>query len=178
MSLFVVPPCSFVAYEREEYWSFILHYQIVVFLFLTLILDLLRLAVVNLTLIDLPGLTKVAVGMFYFQCWLCVELHDAILFVSHQLRRLFFSEGQPESIVEDIENMVRSYVEKVMNHYEIINMHKHLHSGSFEVTDLLPNAQKYWCPMIWLKYVLINKIVGLSHFQLALSKTILFCVSV
>ncbi|CAL9195547.1 unnamed protein product [Musa hybrid cultivar] len=38
--------------------------------------------VVNLTLIDLPGLTKVAV------------------------------EGQPESIVTDIEDMVRSYVEK------------------------------------------------------------------
>ncbi|KAL3737847.1 hypothetical protein ACJRO7_019385 [Eucalyptus globulus] len=38
--------------------------------------------VVNLTLIDLPGLTKVAV------------------------------EGQPESIVHDIETMVRSYVEK------------------------------------------------------------------
>ncbi|KAL0865061.1 hypothetical protein Bca101_044179 [Brassica carinata] len=38
--------------------------------------------VVNLTLIDLPGLTKVAV------------------------------EGQPVSIVQDIENMVRSYVEK------------------------------------------------------------------
>ncbi|KAF5729672.1 DYNAMIN-like 1E isoform 1 [Tripterygium wilfordii] len=38
--------------------------------------------VVNLTLTDLPGLTKVAV------------------------------EGQPESIVQDIENMVRSYVEK------------------------------------------------------------------
>ncbi|KAK9740437.1 hypothetical protein RND81_03G035000 [Saponaria officinalis] len=38
--------------------------------------------VVNLTLIDLPGLTKVAV------------------------------EGQRESIVQDIENMVRSYVEK------------------------------------------------------------------
>ncbi|OIV94146.1 hypothetical protein TanjilG_31571 [Lupinus angustifolius] len=38
--------------------------------------------VVNLTLIDLPGLTKVAV------------------------------EGQHESIVEDIENMVRTYVEK------------------------------------------------------------------
>ncbi|WCJ35475.1 dynamin-like protein [Euphorbia peplus] len=38
--------------------------------------------VVNLTVIDLPGLTKVAV------------------------------DGQPESIVEDIENMVRSYVEK------------------------------------------------------------------
>ncbi|CAN6486467.1 unnamed protein product [Victoria cruziana] len=40
--------------------------------------------VVNLTLIDLPGLTKVAV------------------------------EGQPESIVVEIENMVRSYVEKVL----------------------------------------------------------------
>ncbi|GAB2275710.1 hypothetical protein Dimus_010463 [Dionaea muscipula] len=39
--------------------------------------------VVNLTLIDLPGLTKVAV------------------------------EGQPDCIVQDIENMVRSYVEKV-----------------------------------------------------------------
>ncbi|WOK94943.1 hypothetical protein Cni_G03648 [Canna indica] len=38
--------------------------------------------VVNLTLIDLPGLTKVAV------------------------------EGQPDSIVQDIETMVRSYVEK------------------------------------------------------------------
>lgn len=38
--------------------------------------------VVNLTLIDLPGLTKVAV------------------------------EGQPEGIVQDIENMVRSYIEK------------------------------------------------------------------
>ncbi|KAL8062277.1 hypothetical protein ABFX02_02G137100 [Erythranthe guttata] len=38
--------------------------------------------VVNLTLIDLPGLTKVAI------------------------------EGQPESIAQDIENMVRSYVEK------------------------------------------------------------------
>ncbi|WVZ11020.1 hypothetical protein V8G54_015550 [Vigna mungo] len=38
--------------------------------------------VVNLTLIDLPGLTKVAV------------------------------EGQSESIVQDIENMVRSYIEK------------------------------------------------------------------
>ncbi|URE10711.1 dynamin-related protein [Musa troglodytarum] len=38
--------------------------------------------VVNLTLVDLPGLTKVAV------------------------------EGQPDSIVGDIENMVRSYIEK------------------------------------------------------------------
>ncbi|KAL8129836.1 hypothetical protein V2J09_018991 [Rumex salicifolius] len=38
--------------------------------------------VVNLTMVDLPGLTKVAV------------------------------EGQPDTIVEDIENMVRSYVDK------------------------------------------------------------------
>ncbi|KAF7826181.1 dynamin-related protein 5A-like [Senna tora] len=38
--------------------------------------------VVNLTLVDLPGLTKVAV------------------------------EGQPESIVQDIENMVRAFIEK------------------------------------------------------------------
>ncbi|KAH8522133.1 hypothetical protein H0E87_002954 [Populus deltoides] len=38
--------------------------------------------VVNLTLVDLPGLTKVAV------------------------------EGQPDSIVQDIENMVRAYIEK------------------------------------------------------------------
>ncbi|KAH9625232.1 hypothetical protein KSS87_004513 [Heliosperma pusillum] len=38
--------------------------------------------IVNLTLVDLPGLTKVAV------------------------------EGQPESIVHDIENMVRSFIEK------------------------------------------------------------------
>ncbi|KAG1360941.1 Dynamin-related protein 1E [Cocos nucifera] len=44
--------------------------------------------VVNLTLIDLPGLTKVAV------------------------------EGQPDTVVEDIENMVRSYVEKVFNSAE------------------------------------------------------------
>ncbi|KAF5959406.1 hypothetical protein HYC85_000615 [Camellia sinensis] len=41
-------------------------------------------AVVNLTLIDLPGLTKVAI------------------------------DGQSESIVQDIENMVRSYIEKVI----------------------------------------------------------------
>ncbi|GFY90211.1 DYNAMIN-like 1B [Actinidia rufa] len=41
-----------------------------------------RSPVVNLTLIDLPGLTKVAI------------------------------DGQPESIVHDIENMVRTYIEK------------------------------------------------------------------
>ncbi|THF99371.1 hypothetical protein TEA_019097 [Camellia sinensis var. sinensis] len=41
--------------------------------------------IVNLTLIDLPGLTKVSV------------------------------EGQSDTIVEDIENVVHSYVEKVQN---------------------------------------------------------------
>ncbi|KAJ0968148.1 hypothetical protein J5N97_025065 [Dioscorea zingiberensis] len=46
--------------------------------------------VVNLTLIDLPDLLKVAV------------------------------EGQPESIVQDIENMVRSYVEKPNSHCIIL----------------------------------------------------------
>uniref|UniRef100_A0A0E0L5I9 Dynamin-type G domain-containing protein n=1 Tax=Oryza punctata TaxID=4537 RepID=A0A0E0L5I9_ORYPU len=51
--------------------------------------------VVNLTLIDLPGLTKVAVGPF-------PDLPLAIC----------FSEGQPDSIVQDIENMVRSFIEK------------------------------------------------------------------
>ena len=30
---------------------------------------------------------------------------------------MLFAEGQPETIVEDIENMVRSYVEKVMMDY-------------------------------------------------------------
>jgi len=30
---------------------------------------------------------------------------------------LAFAEGQPETIVEDIENMVRSYVEKVSVKY-------------------------------------------------------------
>ncbi|KAI9181052.1 hypothetical protein LWI28_010907 [Acer negundo] len=40
--------------------------------------------VVNLTLVDLPGLTKVAV------------------------------DGQPESIVQEIENMVRGYIEKIL----------------------------------------------------------------
>ncbi|KAF1890215.1 hypothetical protein Lal_00025548 [Lupinus albus] len=45
-----------------------------------------RARVVNLTLVDLPGLTKVAV------------------------------EGQPDSIVQDIENMVRAFIEKMYEH--------------------------------------------------------------
>ncbi|VFQ84278.1 unnamed protein product [Cuscuta campestris] len=55
--------------------------------------------VINLTLIDLPGLTRVAV------------------------------EGQPESIVQEIENMVRTYVQKlyaalVMEYETMRRVHK------------------------------------------------------
>jgi hypothetical protein len=46
--------------------------------------SLVVISVVNLTLIDLPGLTKIAI------------------------------EGQSDSIVGEIENMVRSYIEKVI----------------------------------------------------------------
>lgn len=70
------------------------------------------LAVVNLTLIDLPGLTKVAVGKYIF--------FPFILLVNYQfmgilcdVKTFTFAEGQPDSVVEDIENMVRSYVDKV-----------------------------------------------------------------
>ena len=74
-------------------------------------------AVVNLTLIDLPGLTKVAVGMYCI--WLLVMnlIFELDIFVPYWLKILFFAEGQPETIVEDIENMVRSYVEKVIMHF-------------------------------------------------------------
>lgn len=77
-------------------------------------------AVVNLTLIDLPGLTKVAVGEFV----IFIILHSFVLATvssmetSFQLNKmfvwLFFVDGQPDSIVMDIENMVRSYIEKVL----------------------------------------------------------------
>ncbi|KAK9151686.1 hypothetical protein Syun_009995 [Stephania yunnanensis] len=52
--------------------------------------------VVNLTMIDLLGLTKVAVGKFY--CFAIVGMLK--------------SEGQPDSILQEIENMVRSFIEK------------------------------------------------------------------
>ena len=67
-----------------------------------------------MTLIDLPGLTKVAVGN--------ASLIDlAILFWLAYSSLLYYyltivttnTEGQPDSIVQDIENMVRSYVDKV-----------------------------------------------------------------
>lgn len=70
------------------------------------------LAVVNLTLIDLPGLTKVAVGMCIFPPFILLVHHQ---FVGSLCDVNFFTlaEGQPDSVVEDIENMVRSYVDKV-----------------------------------------------------------------
>lgn len=55
---------SSVRVKSESHFMF----SVLVVLILTLTLDFLHLAVVNLTLIDLPGLTKVAVGMFSFQC--------------------------------------------------------------------------------------------------------------
>ncbi|KAG8042853.1 hypothetical protein GUJ93_ZPchr0083g33702 [Zizania palustris] len=55
--------------------------------------------VVNLTLIDLPGLTKVAIGKFFI-----------------------VNQGQPDSIVQDIENMVRSFIEKPLS-YAYLVMH-------------------------------------------------------
>lgn len=74
------------------------------------------LAVVNLTLVDLPGLTKVAVGMFISLCSLFIYLTFAyFLFNFYNLKlRRYSTEGQPDGIVQEIENMVRSYVEKVL----------------------------------------------------------------
>jgi hypothetical protein len=40
------------------------------------------------------------------------------------MKQLSFAEGQPETIVEDIENMVRSYVEKVRMLYILDEKHK------------------------------------------------------
>jgi len=76
---------------------------------------LVDLAVVNLTLIDLPGLTKVAVGMTtnffvsFYLLYLKASLNRSLISIY-----MFSAEGQPDSIVEDIDNMVRSYVEKVL----------------------------------------------------------------
>ena len=71
--------------------------------------------VVNLTLIDLPGLTKVAVGKFHAYY---LDIQDVLLPVFSFLEKLTnlygFPEGQPDSIVGDIENMVRSFIEKVI----------------------------------------------------------------
>ncbi|KAG6782894.1 hypothetical protein POTOM_012320 [Populus tomentosa] len=74
--------------------------------------------VVNLTLIDLPGLTKVAVGELHlcFYSWLPSYLHAFFFFTILQFMNIQYvfsnAEGQPDSIVQDIENMVRSYIEK------------------------------------------------------------------
>ncbi|XP_048634270.1 phragmoplastin DRP1E isoform X1 [Brassica napus] len=62
--------------------------------------------VVNLTLVDLPGLTKVAVGMNFFTSFYLMDFMKVIYTI------FYFPEGQPETIVEDIESMVRTYVDK------------------------------------------------------------------
>ncbi|GMP43803.1 hypothetical protein CsSME_00013021 [Camellia sinensis var. sinensis] len=61
--------------------------------------------VVNLTLIDLPGLTKVAIGEI-------ANLNVCMSFLVIILIVLIIVDGQSESIVQDIENMVQSYIEK------------------------------------------------------------------
>lgn len=82
------------------------------------------LTVVNLTLIDLPGLTKVAVGRFFFigfsyenkKVLFCsFFFHKKVLFYLTLINYLDCLEGQPDSIVAEIENMVRSYIEKVVS---------------------------------------------------------------
>ncbi|KAG4950911.1 hypothetical protein JHK82_045859 [Glycine max] len=56
-------------------------------------IEFVDLTVVNLTLVDLPGLTKVAVVYW------------------HNVAR-DIADGQPDSFVQDIENMVRAFIEK------------------------------------------------------------------
>lgn len=82
-------------------------------------------AVVNLTLIDLPGLTKVAVGtsqidMSFWSLILRQISGSSSVFVFMTCMILIdfyceITEGQPDSIVHDIENMVRSFIEKVVS---------------------------------------------------------------
>lgn len=74
-----------------------------------------NLTVVNLTLIDLPGLTKVAVGKFHAYYLNIQDVLFSVISYLEKLTNLYgFPEGQPDSIVGDIENMVRSFIEKVI----------------------------------------------------------------
>ncbi|KAK4790122.1 hypothetical protein SAY86_017426 [Trapa natans] len=73
--------------------------------------------VVNLTFIDLPGLTKVSVGEFFigiiFFFLPIVLIYQLFAYITEILLILsHFAEGHLDSIVQDIEMMVRSYVEK------------------------------------------------------------------
>lgn len=70
-------------------------------------------AVVNLTLVDLPGLTKVAVGKWDNICLFMIVDPSPQYQVSLLTNINDIVDGQPESIVQDIENMVRSFIEKV-----------------------------------------------------------------
>lgn len=67
----------------------------------------------NLTLIDLPGMTKVAVGNNFLILFLQFYLLKNSPMQNIIMLCLSYAEGQPESIVQDIDNMVRSYVDKV-----------------------------------------------------------------
>lgn len=78
----------------------------------------------NLTLIDLPGLTKVAVGKLLLIASLIVRISLLINFDG----MIGTTEGQPDSIVGDIENMVRSYIEKVKYHCQSSYLFCCLHS--------------------------------------------------
>lgn len=112
-----------------------------------LIQKLLYLAVVNLTLIDLPGLTKVAVGnwkcLFFFPLLVLRIICTIQIVLPWYI--LFPAEGQPDSIVEDIENMVRSYVEKVKLLYytctKKINKNKVLHNVNIVVSVSIYNHE-------------------------------------
>ena len=73
----------------------------------------LAIAVVNLTLIDLPGLTKVAVGKSFLMLRYCLLYSFVVVCVTNLQLYILIIEGQPDSIVHDIENMVRSFIEKV-----------------------------------------------------------------
>ncbi|KAK4743017.1 hypothetical protein SAY87_001018 [Trapa incisa] len=73
--------------------------------------------IVNLTFIDLPGLTKVSVGEFFIGIIIfflpIVLIYQLFAYITEILLILsHFAEGHLDSIVQDIEMMVRSYVEK------------------------------------------------------------------
>lgn len=87
------------------------------------VLNFLTLAVVNLTLVDLPGLTKIAVGEL-LRMNICIKVKYNLNFQTFYTSNgkvqkvipsfyLGIAEGQPDSIVQDIENMVRAFIEKV-----------------------------------------------------------------
>jgi GTPase involved in cell partitioning and DNA repair len=79
-----------------------------------------------LTLIDLPGLTKVAVGNVSIDLAFLLWLAYSSLLYYYLTIVTATTEGQPESIVQDIENMVRSYVDKVKESYLWFDITDHI----------------------------------------------------